>query len=52
MEAALRKPAIAERIASSGARAVGNSPEAFAAQIRAERAMWGEIIRAANIAPQ
>ncbi len=50
--AALRKPAIAERIASSGARAVGNSPDAFAAQIRAERAMWGEIIKAANITPQ
>jgi tripartite-type tricarboxylate transporter receptor subunit TctC len=50
--AALKKPAIAERIASSGARAVGNSPAEFAVQVRAERAMWGEIIKAANITPQ
>ena len=50
--AALRKPVIADRIASSGARAVGNSPAEFAAQVRAERAMWGEIIKAANITPQ
>ena len=50
--AALQKPVIAERIASSGARAVGNSPAEFAAQIRAERAMWGGIIKAANIKPQ
>jgi tripartite-type tricarboxylate transporter receptor subunit TctC len=50
--AALGKPVIAERIASSGARPVGNSPAEFAAQVRAERAMWGEIIKAANITPQ
>jgi tripartite-type tricarboxylate transporter receptor subunit TctC len=50
--AALRQPVIAERIANSGARAVGNSPDAFGRQIRAERAMWGEIIKAANITPQ
>jgi tripartite-type tricarboxylate transporter receptor subunit TctC len=49
---ALRQPVIADRIANSGARAVGNSPDAFAAQIRSERAMWGEIIKAANITPQ
>jgi tripartite-type tricarboxylate transporter receptor subunit TctC len=50
--AALRQPLIADRIANSGARAVGNSPDAFTRQIRAERAMWGEIIKAANITPQ
>jgi tripartite-type tricarboxylate transporter receptor subunit TctC len=50
--AALNKPVIAERIASSGARAVGNSPAEFAAQVRAERAMLGDIIKAANITPQ
>lgn len=50
--AALRKPMVADRIASSGARPVGNSPAEFAAQIRAERAMWGETIRGANIVPQ
>ncbi len=36
----------------SGARLVGNSPQDFAAQIRAERVKWGEIIKAANITPQ
>src|SRR5262245_46259322 len=39
MVAALSQPAIAERIAASGARAVGNSPDDFAKQIAAERAM-------------
>lgn len=50
--AALKHPPIAERIASSGARPVGNSPEDFARQIVAERKAWGDIIKAANIKPQ
>ena len=33
----------------SGARLVGDTPEQFAAQIRAESKSWGEIIKAANI---
>ena len=41
-----------ERFAKSGARLVGNTPQEFAAQIRAERVQWGEIIKAANITPQ
>ncbi|HZO45427.1 MAG TPA: tripartite tricarboxylate transporter substrate binding protein [Xanthobacteraceae bacterium] len=47
--AALRDPAMQERFAKSGARLVGNSPQEFAAQIRTERAQWGEIIKAAGI---
>jgi tripartite-type tricarboxylate transporter receptor subunit TctC len=47
--AALRQTVIAERIARSGARAIGNAPEEFARQIVAERAMWGDIIKAAGI---
>jgi tripartite-type tricarboxylate transporter receptor subunit TctC len=47
--AALRQPAMQARFANSGARLVGNSPEQFAAQIRAERVKWGEIIKAQNI---
>jgi tripartite-type tricarboxylate transporter receptor subunit TctC len=47
--AALHTPAMRERFAKSGARLVGNSPDEFAAQIRADRVKWGEIIRAANI---
>jgi tripartite-type tricarboxylate transporter receptor subunit TctC len=48
----LRQRVVAERIASSGARAVGDSPDGFARRIAAERAMWGAIIKAANITPQ
>ena len=47
--AALRNPAMQERFAKSGANLVGNSPQEFAAQIRAERVRWGEIIKAAGI---
>jgi len=47
--AAVRSATMRERFASSGARLVGDSPAEFAAQIKQERAMWGEIIRAANI---
>jgi len=50
--AALRKPALRERFAKSGARLIGNTPEEFAAQIVADRKMWGDIIRAADIKPQ
>jgi len=50
--AAVRTTVMQERFGKSGARLLGNSPQDFAAQIRAERASWGEIIKAANIAPQ
>jgi tripartite-type tricarboxylate transporter receptor subunit TctC len=49
---ALATPAMQARFAKVGARLVGNTPAEFAAQIRAERASWGEIIRAAGIAAQ
>jgi tripartite-type tricarboxylate transporter receptor subunit TctC len=49
---ALRVPATQERFANTGARLVGNSADAFAAQIRGERASWGEIIRAAKISAE
>lgn len=50
--AALHQPVVAKRIADSGARAVGDSPQEFAKRIAGERLMWGAIIKAANIAPQ
>lgn len=50
--AALRQPVVADRIVNSGARAIGNRPDDFAEQIRAERAMWGEVIKALDITPQ
>ena len=46
---ALKVPAMQERFAKTGARLVGNSPDEFAAQIRAERRNWGDVIRAAGI---
>src|SRR5688572_25954032 len=46
---AVRTPTMRERFAKTGAQLVGDTPEHFAAQIRAERAQWGEIIKAANI---
>jgi tripartite-type tricarboxylate transporter receptor subunit TctC len=45
----VRTPAMQERFAKTGARLVGDTPEQFAAQIRAEYKAWGEIIKAANI---
>ncbi len=50
--AALHQPVVAKRIADSGARAVGDSPQEFAKRIAGERLMWGAIIKAANITPQ
>jgi tripartite-type tricarboxylate transporter receptor subunit TctC len=47
--AAVRTPLMQERFSKSGARLVGDTPAEFSAQIRAERAKWGEIIKAANI---
>ena len=49
LAAAVRTPAMQERFASSGARLIGDTPAEFAARIKKERAMWGEIIGAANI---
>ena len=50
--AALRQPALRERFAKTGARLLGNSPNEFEQQIRQDRKMWGEIIRAADIKAQ
>jgi len=47
--AAVRTPAMQERFAKSGARLIGDTPQEFAARIRAERAQWGEVIKAAGI---
>jgi tripartite-type tricarboxylate transporter receptor subunit TctC len=48
----VQAPAMRERFAKSGATLVGDTPEHFAAQIRAERSKWGEIIKAADIKAQ
>lgn len=46
---ALLAPEVKDRLASQGARVVGNSPAAFAAFIRAEHARWGKVVRDAGI---
>lgn len=50
--AAMQKPAVRERFAKTGARLLGNTPEEFARQINADRKMWGEVIKAADIKAQ
>ena len=47
--AALRDPAVNERLASEGAEPVGNTPEQFGAFIRSEIELWGKVIRATGM---
>ncbi len=46
---ALATPEVRERFATFGSEPVGNTPEAFAAQIRNDVAKWAKVARAANI---
>jgi tripartite-type tricarboxylate transporter receptor subunit TctC len=48
-QAALATPAASERLTALGFIAVRDTPAEFAAFMAAERARWGEVIRAANI---
>lgn len=45
----LRTPAMSERLAGMGAKAIGNTPEEFATFIGVERQKWAEVIKGANI---
>ena len=45
----LHKADVKKRFFSSGAQAVGNSPEEFAATIKSEMARWGKVIKDAGI---
>jgi tripartite-type tricarboxylate transporter receptor subunit TctC len=47
--AALRDPAVGERLASEGAEPVGSTPEQFGAFIRSEIDLWGKVIRATGM---
>jgi tripartite-type tricarboxylate transporter receptor subunit TctC len=47
--AALRDPAVNERLASEGAEPVGNTPEQFGTFIRSEIELWGKVIRATGM---
>jgi tripartite-type tricarboxylate transporter receptor subunit TctC len=48
IQAAIRSPAITQRIAESGAVPVGSSRQDFAAFIRAEHAKWAPAVRASG----
>jgi tripartite-type tricarboxylate transporter receptor subunit TctC len=43
--AVLRRDAVRQRLLELGAEPVGNTPEAFGAHMRAERELWGKLIR-------
>jgi tripartite-type tricarboxylate transporter receptor subunit TctC len=45
----LKKPAMTKHLATDGARPVANSPDQFAAVIRAEIDKWNTVARAANM---
>src|SRR5262245_27346749 len=46
---ALADPEVRERFTSVGTEVVGNTPEEFAAQIRADIEKWGQVVRTAGI---
>jgi len=47
--AVLAESAIRQRLVEVGVEVVGSTPEAMAAQMRAETELWGPIIKAAGI---
>ena len=47
--AALKQPDVRARFASIGVDVVGNTSEEFSAQIKAEIAKWGKVIKDAKI---
>ena len=49
---AMQSPDMAKRLAAEGSEAVGSSPQAFAAHIRAENEMWSKVIKQAGIRGQ
>ena len=47
--AVLNQPDIIARLAQDGASPVGNTPQAFAQEIRNDTAKWAKVIKDANI---
>ena len=45
----LKMPDVKERFVAIGVDVVGNTPDEFAAQIKAEIVKWGKVIKDANI---
>lgn len=50
--AILRTPDSRDRLAGDGSRVIANSPEAFAADLRAETVKWARVAKAAGIQPE
>jgi tripartite-type tricarboxylate transporter receptor subunit TctC len=50
--AVIQRPDFQERLAKDGIEPVGTSPEAFAAQIKADVERWRPIVKAAGIKPE
>ena len=49
INAIMKTPEFAEKIASQGGDVLGGSPESFAAYIRADAAKWDKLVKGANI---
>jgi len=49
LQAALRTPFVRERYATLGIEPVGNAPREFLEQVRADRARWAEVEKAATV---
>jgi tripartite-type tricarboxylate transporter receptor subunit TctC len=47
--AGLERPAVRARLAALGAEPLGEGPEAFARRLRADVALWGDVVRAAGV---
>jgi tripartite-type tricarboxylate transporter receptor subunit TctC len=48
----MKDPAFLDRLAKMGLDPVPTTPAQFAAQIRNEYAMWGDVIKKAGIKPE
>lgn len=48
----IRRPEFVERLARDGIEPVANTPEAFAAQIKADIERWRPIVKAAGVKPE
>jgi tripartite-type tricarboxylate transporter receptor subunit TctC len=49
LDAVLRTPFVRERYATLGIEPIGNSPEDFAGQVRADLEKWEKVVKAANV---
>jgi tripartite-type tricarboxylate transporter receptor subunit TctC len=48
----LRAPEVKEQLAALGAEPIGDTPDQFAAFLKADTARWGKIIKEKGIRPE